>query len=181
MIAQDCSRYSNKILFQKVSSVQKADGTWEDTWTDYYCTFAEVNNLSGTEYWTALGQKQEKTVVVGMRWSPKLKDINEEDRLLFKDEIYSIQFIDNVFHADSKLKLKAVRIMNQQRTKVNFNVTGAAITEITVKYPLRKWTISTENYKASITLIPGQYICKINDIERFITVRDKTLEVNIDE
>ena len=63
MIAQDCSRYSNKILFQKVSSVQKADGTWEDTWTDYYCTFAEVNNLSGTEYWTALGQKQEKTVV----------------------------------------------------------------------------------------------------------------------
>lgn len=179
LIIQDCSHFNNKILFQRLSSVQNEKGEWQDVWNKLYCSYGQANNLYGSEYYAAVGSKQEKTTVFTLRYSPALKNLQEKDRIIFKDEIYDIVFIDNLMNSNSILKIKAMKRAKQIRTNVEINViSNVQLNDITVKYDLNKWNYFLINNKVNIDLIPGRYTVTVDSKEYSLLVTDKDMKVN---
>lgn len=176
-VNQDSSKYKHSILFQRKYAVQEVNGSWSESWKSLYHCKAEVNNLSGNEFWTALGNKQQNIVIFGLRNNIKLSELSDKDRILFNDNIYEIMFPDDIFYAGSKLKIKAKKIVTQHRKNVIFNVPSGE--QITVRYPLRKWNLSIVNNQASLLLLPGEYEYTIGLIENEFIVKENDSEVII--
>lgn len=72
--------------------------------------YAYVNNLSGSEYWSALQNNAENSVVFTIRYNSKSKDIDPlEHDILFEEKLYNILSVDNFQYLNKDIKLKAMR------------------------------------------------------------------------
>ena len=75
---------------------------------DYYTCHAYVNNLSGKEYWEAAQLNAEKEVFFLIRYCSEAAAIDTEHfRIIFREQIYNITFIDNVKYQNKTIKLRA--------------------------------------------------------------------------
>lgn len=98
----------NKITIQKKSITTDEIEQQIESWFDYFTCYAYVNNLSGSEYWAAAQQHSENTVVFTVRYCRKLANMTSQDyRIIFRGNIYDINFVDNVMYENTTLKFKA--------------------------------------------------------------------------
>lgn len=100
-----------RILIQKSFSGIDKNGNNVLDWRDYYSCSAYANNMSGNEYWAAAQVNSETDMYFIIRYCSEVKLINTEQfRILFRDEIYNITFMDNVQYTNKTLKLRARKV-----------------------------------------------------------------------
>ena len=80
-----------------------------ENWTDYKFCQAQVNGLSGNEYWAASSEQAQNTVDFIVRYTPKLAVlVPQTTRILFRGNRYDVQSIDNYMYQNRSLKFRAV-------------------------------------------------------------------------
>lgn len=97
----------HRITFQILIIANNENGFEEEVWQDYKIVWASVSNLSGREYYQAAGVQSETTVKFLIRY---FEDINTEMRILFKDNQYNINSVDNIKYENKYIELRAVKI-----------------------------------------------------------------------
>lgn len=108
MIDTDTGRMDKRIVIQLHTSKEDEIGNHMSLWTDLYKCWANVSGVSGKEYWQARQQNEEQIFSFKIRYCRKLSGLNTYDyRILYNGETYNIQYIDNLFQADSLLIIKA--------------------------------------------------------------------------
>lgn len=110
--------FKDKIIIQKKIVDIDNIGQQVEKWQDYFITFAYVNNLvlGVKELWEAVQQGSEKTVEFITRYCIKLSELDCVNyRIMFRNHIYDIIFIDNIQYKNNLLKMRAiVREENEQ-------------------------------------------------------------------
>lgn len=103
----------NAGAFKKIITIQKLSTTSDkyrnhiDTWTDWKRVYAYVNGLSGNEYWIAGHEKNESILEFVCRWNRLFDSMNtKEYRVIFNQEIYDIESIDNIQFRNQTVKLR---------------------------------------------------------------------------
>ena len=97
-----------RITIQK--SIVKKDkiGNHTLTWEDVYSCAAYVNNLSGEEYWSARQVNEEAELDFIVRYCSEIAELDTVHyRILFRNGIYNICFIDNVQYKNKSVKIRA--------------------------------------------------------------------------
>lgn len=108
MIETDTGRMDKRIVIQKRYDDADEIGNQISQWNDFHKCWASVNGVSGKEYWQARQQNEEQIVSFKIRYCRKLLKLNSYDyHILYNGETYNIQYIDNLFQADSLLIIKA--------------------------------------------------------------------------
>ena len=102
-----------RILIQKSVAEKDKNGNHILKWSDFYNCAAYANNLSGEEYWAAAQVNAQTDMYFVVRYCSELKALDTDHyRIIFRDEIYNITFIDNFQYTNKTLKIrvkKAVR------------------------------------------------------------------------
>jgi len=81
----------------------------EELWIDLLTCQAQVNGLSGDEYWAASAEQAQNSVDFIVRYTPLLSDLlPQTTRILFRENRYDVKSIDNFMFQDRSLKLRAV-------------------------------------------------------------------------
>lgn len=100
--------YRTKVVIQQKTITQDEIGNEISTWANYKTCWCYANGLSGREYWEAAVIHQENTVEFVFRWHPYLDQVNTtEYRILFNNQIYNINLIDNIQFKNKTVKMKA--------------------------------------------------------------------------
>ncbi len=80
-----------------------------ESWFDLVTCNAQVNGLSGSEYWAASAEQAQNTVEFIVRYLPLLASlIPQTTRILFRGNTYDVKSIDNFMYQNRSLKLRAV-------------------------------------------------------------------------
>lgn len=104
----NAGKYKEKIVIEKVSCEFDEIGNQIEVWSEYYKCYAYVNNLYGNEYWMASQVQSEETVVFTTRYHKKINEMNtKEYRLIHRNKIYNIKFIDNVRYENDIVRIRA--------------------------------------------------------------------------
>lgn len=102
-----------RIHIQKSAAEKDKNGNRILKWSDFYTCAAYANNLSSEEYWAAAQVNAQTDMYFVVRYCSELKALDTDHyRIIFRDEIYNITFIDNVQYTNKTLKMrvkKAVR------------------------------------------------------------------------
>lgn len=116
MIDTDTGRMDKRIVIQMCSDKEDEICNQLTAWEDFHKCWANVSGVSGKEYWQARQQNEEQIVSFKIRYCRKLSELNTYDyRILYHGETYNIQYIDNLFQADSLLIIKAKKeVLNEQ-------------------------------------------------------------------
>ena len=81
----------------------------EEQWSDLLTCQAQVNGLSGNEYWAASWEQAQNTVDFVVRYTSTLASlVPQTTRILFRDQRYDVKSIDNFMYQNRSLKLRAV-------------------------------------------------------------------------
>jgi SPP1 family predicted phage head-tail adaptor len=81
----------------------------DELWVDLLTCQAQVNGLSGSEYWAASAEQAQNSVDFIVRYMPLLSDLlPQTTRILFRGHSYDVKNIDNFMYQDRSLKLRAV-------------------------------------------------------------------------
>lgn len=97
-----------RITIQKSYGTTDKNGNHLLEWRDYYLCAAYVNNLSGKEYWAAAQVNAQTDIYFIVRYCSEIKAINSEKyRIVFREQLYNITFVDNVQYANKTVKLRA--------------------------------------------------------------------------
>ena len=81
----------------------------DELWADLLTCQAQVNGLSGSEYWAASAEQAQNNVDFTVRYTPLLSGLlPQTTRILFRGLRYDVQSIDNFMYQDRSLKLRAV-------------------------------------------------------------------------
>ena len=81
----------------------------DELWVDLLTCQAQVNGLSGSEYWAASAEQAQTTVDFTVRFTPLLSGLlPQTTRILFRGLHYDVRSIDNFMYQDRSLKLRAV-------------------------------------------------------------------------
>ncbi len=101
------SEMRERIIFQKSSSEKDKNGNRVLSWTDFFSCAAYANNMSGEEYWAAAQTNSQTDMYFKVRYCSELKDLTTDKfRIIFRDEIYNITFIDNIQYSNKMLKIR---------------------------------------------------------------------------
>ena len=101
--------FKHRITIQALTVTKDEEGQQIQSWTDYATAKAYINGLSGKEYWEALAQQAENTVVFTVRFAQKINAITPQDhKIIFGGKEYDIKHIDNVQYKNEFVKIKAV-------------------------------------------------------------------------
>ncbi len=104
-------RFKHFITIQRKEIISDSVGNQLENWVDVKKTYAEINNLYGSEYWEAAAHNQQDTVVFTVRWSKSLdramRDLTNM-RISFKGQFYKIISFDNIKYDNRLCKIKAV-------------------------------------------------------------------------
>ena len=80
-----------------------------ELWADLLTCQAQVNGLSGSEYWAASAEHAQTTVDFLVRYTPLFSGLlPQTTRILFRGLPYDVRSIDNFMYQDRSLKLRAV-------------------------------------------------------------------------
>lgn len=100
--------WKERITIQKSTLETDKAGNHLLSWQDYFTCFAYVNNLSGKEYWEAVQVNAQKEIYFLIRYCTETSCMDTEHyRILFRNQIYNITFLDNVKYQNKILKLRA--------------------------------------------------------------------------
>lgn len=102
--------YREPIKIQKLGKpTQRHDGMWTTgQWEDWKKVFANVKNLHGAEYFQAGQLNKQETVKFYIRFMNGISnEVKEEFRIIYRDKIYNIDFIDNINYLNEELEIKA--------------------------------------------------------------------------
>jgi len=81
----------------------------DELWVDLLTCQAQVNGLSGSEYWAASAEQAQNNVDFTVRFTPLLSGLlPQTTRILFRGLRYDVRSIDNFMYQDRSLKLRAV-------------------------------------------------------------------------
>ena len=81
----------------------------DELWIDLLTCQAQVNGLSGSEYWAASAEQAQNSVDFIVRYAPSLSALlPQTTRILFRENRYDVKSIDNFMFQDRSLKLRAV-------------------------------------------------------------------------
>lgn len=81
----------------------------DETWSDFITCYAQVNGLSGNEYWAAAAEQAQNTVDFVVRYTAGLSSlVPQTTRILFHGNRFDVQSIDNFMYQNRSLKLRAV-------------------------------------------------------------------------
>ena len=81
----------------------------DELWVDLLTCQAQVNGLSGSEYWAASAEQAQNSVDFVIRYTPPLTNlIPQTTRVLFRGHHYDVKSIDNFMFQDRSLKFRAV-------------------------------------------------------------------------
>ncbi|PJI09977.1 MULTISPECIES: phage head closure protein [Clostridium] len=109
-------KLNKKITIQKLDKtkiVNDDEGNpTTDGWYDYTTKFASINNLYGSEFWSAKAVNEQDTINFIIRYSKDLEDMEQANgakmyRILWKNKTYDITFVDNVEYLNTFYKIKA--------------------------------------------------------------------------
>lgn len=104
-------QWRQRIVIQQNQMTMDKDGNQRNEWTDYYSCWAYANNLSGREYWEAAQVNQESSLFFLVRYCEKLKDLDSTRyRIMFRDEIYNLTFVDFMQYRNQTIKLRAEKV-----------------------------------------------------------------------
>lgn len=108
MINTDTGRMDKRIVIQMLATEEDKIGNQTSLWTDFHKCWANVNGVSGKEYWQARQQNEEQIISFRIRYCRKLSELNSVDyRILYRGDTYNIQHIDNLLQANILLIIKA--------------------------------------------------------------------------
>ncbi len=111
----DAGAYRELITIEKNSYEPDALGNQHEVWKEFYKGYAYVNNLSGSEYWTAAQMEAEDTITFEFRWHPLLAQVTTKGfQLVFRGRKYNITSVDNVKYRNENIKIKARALENLQ-------------------------------------------------------------------
>jgi SPP1 family predicted phage head-tail adaptor len=80
-----------------------------EIWADLVTCAAQVNGLSGSEYWAASAEQAQSAVDFTVRYTSLLSELAPQTtRILFRGNRYDVQNIDNYMYQNRSLKLRAV-------------------------------------------------------------------------
>lgn len=97
-----------RITIQKSKTGNDKNGNHTLLWEDYFSCYAYVNNLSGNEYWAAAQVNAQTDLFFVVRYCSEIKEMDSEHyRIIFRDQIYNISFVDNVQYQNKTVKLRA--------------------------------------------------------------------------
>ena len=97
-----------RFTIQKSEAGTDKNGNHILNWADYYSCAAYVNNLSGKEYWEAAQVNAQAEVNFVVRHCSEVAGMDTEHyRILFREQIYNISFIDNVQYKNKIVKIRA--------------------------------------------------------------------------
>ena len=81
----------------------------DELWVDLLTCQAQVNGLSGNEYWAASAEQAQTTVDFVVRYASVLADlVPQTTRIMFRGQRYDVKSIDNFMYQNRSLKLRAV-------------------------------------------------------------------------
>lgn len=81
----------------------------EELWIDLLTCQAQVNGLSGSEYWAASAEQAQNSVDFVVRYTSALAAlVPQTTRILFRENRYDVKSIDNFMYQDRSLKLRSV-------------------------------------------------------------------------
>ncbi|MDK2918990.1 MAG: hypothetical protein PWQ37_1723 [Candidatus Petromonas sp.] len=107
MIKVNIGELKHRITFQRLTTSINDNGFEVKTWEPFKIVWAKVENLHGREYFTAAQVKAERTVKFTIRY---IEGIDETMKILFKDKIYNITFIDNIKYQNRFIEIKALGV-----------------------------------------------------------------------
>lgn len=97
-----------RITIQKSEAGNDKNGNHTLIWEDFYSCYAYVNNLSGNEYWAAAQVNAQTDLYFVIRYSSEVAGLDSEHfRIVFRDQLYNISFVDNVQFKNKTIKLRA--------------------------------------------------------------------------
>lgn len=100
--------WKERITIQKSTLGVDKSGNHMLSWEDHYTCSAYVNSLSGKEYWEAAQVNAQKEIYFLVRYCSETAGMDTEHyRILFREQIYNITFLDNVKYQNKMLKLRA--------------------------------------------------------------------------
>ena len=98
----------NRITIQKSRTENDENGNHTLLWEDYYSCYSYVNNLSGNEYWAAAQVNAQSDLIFVIRYCSEVASLDSEHyRIVFKEQLYNITFVDNAQYKNKSLKLRA--------------------------------------------------------------------------
>ena len=101
-------QWRERIILQKSYPDVDRNGNHILSWQEYFKCAAYVNNLTGKEYWAAAQVNAQTELYFIIRFCSEIKVLNSEQyRILFRDQIYNITFIDNVQYQNKMMKIRA--------------------------------------------------------------------------
>lgn len=97
-----------RIIIQKSITGNDSNGNHILLWEDYYSCYSYVNNLSGNEYWAAAQVNSQVDLNFIIRYCSEVAHLDSEHyRIIFRNQLYNIIFVDNVQYKNKSLKLRA--------------------------------------------------------------------------
>lgn len=97
-----------RITIQKSRTGNDKNGNHTLLWEYYFSCYTYVNNLSGNEYWAAAQVNAQTDLYFVVRYCSEIKEVDSEHyRIIFRDQIYNISFVDNVQYQNKTVKLRA--------------------------------------------------------------------------
>ena len=80
-----------------------------EAWSDLVTCQAQVNGMSGNEYWAASAEQAQNSVDFVIRYHSSLAAlVPQTTRILFRGDRYDVQSIDNFMYQNRSLKLRTV-------------------------------------------------------------------------
>ncbi len=81
----------------------------DESWYDLVTCHAQVNGLSGNEYWSASSEQAQNSVDFIIRYQSSLAAlVPQTTRILFRGNRYDVKNIDNFMYQNRSFKLRAV-------------------------------------------------------------------------
>jgi SPP1 family predicted phage head-tail adaptor len=102
---------SEQILLQKVSITSDEIGNRISSWQDYFACCATVSAVSPKEEAVAGVIWDESAIDFTVRWCTEIDPLNSKEyRVIFRDQIYSIEGIDHMNYKKKAVKFHCRRV-----------------------------------------------------------------------
>lgn len=101
--------YNKKITFQILSNHEDDIGNQIPQWSDLFTAWANVNAVTGREYYSACQVNSENDVIFKTRYSKKIADFNStEIRILYNNKVFDIKHVEDYQEQHKYLTFRTV-------------------------------------------------------------------------
>lgn len=105
----DIAALNVRITFQKNSPKTDRIGNHTVGWQDYFSCYATISSGTGGEKESAGTINETETTHFTVRWCSELADVEPTKyRIIFRNKMYDIQYVDPMGFKKNSLKFKAV-------------------------------------------------------------------------